>query len=72
MENEEILHKFEIGSCFFCDKILISELSTSEIIAYGDNLRQLFGDFTKLYGYKIGKKYVCESCKNDIWAIGQD
>ncbi len=64
--------KVEFLTCFFCDKTLIPKLSISERQMYCVSMSELLGDFTKLEAYKIGKKHICRSCKNEIWSMVQD
>ena len=69
------LEKLEFRNCFFCNKILITNLDISNTREYGESLRNIFGDFTKISGHagqKIGNKFICDDCKNDIWAMAQD
>ena len=71
MEDGKILRKFEFGSCFFCDKVIIVSENHCLTEDYG-NLRELFGDMPERLGGKIGNKVICKSCKGDIWALVQE
>lgn len=72
MKSEESidLKKLELGTCFFCDKLVMfrdKRLSLEDI----ENLRKLFGCVPERLGGMIGNKIVCKSCKGDIWAMVQ-
>lgn len=71
MEGEKVLQKFEFGSCFFCDKVIIISEDHCLIEDYGI-LRKLFGNVPERLGGKVGSKVMCKSCKGDIWALVQD
>ena len=63
--------KFDLGRCFFCDKLIMVDSINCSKEDY-ENIRKILGNIPERIGGNIGNKIICKSCRGDIWSMVQE